>query len=66
MLVGLFGGLLAAQGPPKFSFWRLTSRQKGLWSAKIERLEAHNLVLEAPDLILQPPRTHFEFSGTYF
>ena len=52
MLVGLFGGLLAAQGPPKFSFWRLTSRQKGLWSAKIERLDAHNLVLEPPDLIL--------------
>ena len=31
MLVGLLGGLLAVQGPSKFSFWRLTSRQKGLW-----------------------------------
>ena len=45
-LLGFFDHSWAAHGRPTISFWPPTSRQKGLWSAKLERLEPHNLVLE--------------------
>ena len=65
-LLGFFDHSWADHGPPIISFWPPTSRQKGLWSAKLERLEPHNLVLEPLDLILEPPGTHFDPSGSCF
>ena len=65
-LLGFFDHSWAARGRPTISFWPPTSRQKGLWSAKLERLELNNLVLEPLDLILEPPGIHFDPSGTCF
>ena len=61
-LVGVLGSLLDRPGPPNISFWPPTSRQKGLWSAKIDLLEPLNLVFEPLNLILD----HFDRSKSCF